>query len=61
MKRGDWTPVYMLIVAIIAVILIMTFIKPVFQNAGSATTANAQAASKAVTGGFALLFPRQKD
>ena len=52
MKRGDWTPVYMLIVAIIAVIMILTFIKPVFQNAATTATANAATASKAVAGGF---------
>lgn len=39
MKRGsDWSPLYMLIVVIIAAILIITLIKPIFQQ--SAVTAS---------------------
>ena len=33
-RRGQsWTPIYMIIVIIIAVILLLTFVKPLFNNA----------------------------
>ena len=35
MRRGDvnWTPIYILILAVIAVILLISVIKPMFQGA----------------------------
>ena len=35
MKKGqNWTPIYMVIIIVIALILIFTIIKPMFQGAG---------------------------
>lgn len=33
-KSQNWTPIYMIIVIIIAVILLVTFVKPLFNQAG---------------------------
>ena len=39
MEKGqNWTPIYMLVVLIIAAILIMTLIKPLFRRAAVTTT-----------------------
>ena len=48
MKRGDWTPIYMLIVVIIAAILIITLVKPLFRGAADAASQNLGAASNLV-------------
>lgn len=61
MKRGsDWSPLYMLIVVIIAAILIITLIKPIFQQSALTASQNIdagkQAARTAAIMGVTLLF-----
>lgn len=38
LKAQSWTPIYMIIVIIIAVILLVTFVKPLFNNANSVSS-----------------------
>ena len=40
MKRGDWSGVYMVIVVIIAAVLVVTLIKPLFQGAAATSSQN---------------------
>ncbi|MBI5636270.1 hypothetical protein HY993_04880 [Candidatus Micrarchaeota archaeon] len=41
MRRGsDWTPVYMIIVIVIAAILFISLVKPLFANAQSSSQTN---------------------
>lgn len=44
MKKGaaEWTPIYMLVVMIIAAILIVTLIKPMFRRAAASTSGATQ-------------------
>lgn len=62
MKRGaDWSPVYMIIVVIIAAVLVFTLIKPIFQGASSTASGNLDAARKVAASGLflgSLLFKR---
>ncbi|MEK6923988.1 MAG: hypothetical protein AABW54_01995 [Candidatus Micrarchaeota archaeon] len=51
MKRGsDWSPIYMLLVVIIAAILIITLIKPAFQSAAGTASGNLDTARQVATG-----------
>lgn len=63
MKRGsDWSPVYMLLVVVIAAILIITLIKPIFANTAGSAGSNLDAAKKVAAGGLflgSLVFPRK--
>lgn len=55
MKRGsDWSPIYMLLVVAIVAILIITLIKPVFQNAAEASTSTTNAARNVAAGALFL-------
>lgn len=47
MKRGssEWTPIYMLLVMVIAAILIATLIKPIMQRAAASATENIETAA----------------
>lgn len=54
MKRGDWTPIYMLIVVIIAAIVILAIVKPLFRGAAETAGQNLGAASGIARG---ALFP----
>ncbi|MBI3587588.1 hypothetical protein HY095_00140 [Candidatus Micrarchaeota archaeon] len=55
MKRGsDWSPVYMVIVAVIALIVIVSLIKPIFANSASQAAGNINAASDFARG---AIFP----
>ena len=40
MKRGEWSSVYMIIVIIIAVVLVLTLVKPMFQQAAETSRTN---------------------
>jgi len=40
MKRGDWSGLYMVIVVIIAAVLVITMVKPMFQQAAEASRQN---------------------
>ena len=51
MKRGDWTPIYMLLVVIIAAVLFVALIKPTFQSAATTASQNLGAASGLARGG----------
>ncbi len=44
MKRGDWTPIYMLIVVIIAAIILISVVKPMFSDAARSAGSNLAAA-----------------
>ena len=56
MKRGsEWTPIYMLIVIIIAGVLIVTLIKPILQYAAAQASENIAESGTAVGGGLFLL------
>jgi type II secretory pathway component PulF len=55
-KAQSWTPIYLLIVAAIAIILIITFVKPLFQQASS-TAAETSQSAKTVIGFIPLAFP----
>ncbi len=60
MKRGsDWSPIYMLLVVVIAAILIITLIKPVFQNASSSAASNLITAQKVAASGLFMNNPAQ--
>ncbi len=49
MKRGsEWSSVYMLIVVIIAAVLVLTLVKPMFRQAAETTRQNAGMASDLV-------------
>lgn len=48
LKAQGWTPIYMIIVLIIAAILLLTFVKPLFQQANAASGQNAQVAAQAL-------------
>lgn len=57
MKRGstEWTPIYLVIVAAIALVLIVTFIKPMLQQGAGAAEANTQAAIDVAKAGLFLV------
>ena len=38
MKGQNWTPIYMAVIVVIAVILLFAIIKPMFQSAGQYVT-----------------------
>jgi hypothetical protein len=40
MKRGDWSGIYMVIVVIIAAVLVITLVKPMFQQAAATSSQN---------------------
>jgi len=44
LKAQGWTPIYLIIVIIIAVILLVTFVKPLFQQASGAAGENVESA-----------------
>ncbi len=56
MKRGgsEWTPIYMLVVLVIAAVLIMTLIKPLFRRAAASTEESAE--TVATVAGAALFL-----
>ncbi len=56
MKRGstEWTPIYLVIVAAIALILIITFVKPLLQQSAGAAESNTQAAIDVAKAGLFL-------
>ena len=45
---AEWTPIYMLIVIIIAAVLIYTLIKPTFQAAANVATGNLEESKTAI-------------
>jgi len=51
----QWTPIYMLIVIAIAAVLLVTFIKPLFQVAAAQASENAQQAEQVAGAAFFLL------
>jgi membrane protein implicated in regulation of membrane protease activity len=55
MKKGaaEWTPIYMLVVMIIAAILVVTLVKPMFRRAAATSSQNL---NEAQTVGQAALF-----
>ncbi|MBI5229313.1 hypothetical protein HY991_04330 [Candidatus Micrarchaeota archaeon] len=57
MKRGsEWTPIYMLLVIIIAAVLIITLIKPALQYAAAQASENLGEAGTAAKGALFSLF-----
>ena len=40
MRRGDWSGIYMIIVVIIAAVLVITLIKPLFSQAADTSQTN---------------------
>ncbi len=60
-RGSEWTPIYMLIVMIIAAIIVIKLIKPVFQQA-SVTAGETLEEAKAVARAAAFVFfiPRWK-
>ena len=40
MRRGDWSGVYMIVVVIIAAVLVLTLIKPMFASAAETSQSN---------------------
>ena len=55
LKSQNWTPIYMLIVIIIAVILLVTFVKPLFNQAGE-TASQTKVATNQVFNSIAIAF-----
>jgi len=56
MKRGsDWSPIYMLIVVVIAAILIITLIKPIFQQSAVTASQNIGQANQVARSAVLLL------
>jgi hypothetical protein len=51
----EWTPIYMLIVMVIAAILIITLAKPILGNAANVASGNLEE-SKSLVSGFILLL-----
>ncbi|HIH20746.1 TPA: hypothetical protein HA244_05760 [Candidatus Micrarchaeota archaeon] len=47
-KSQSWTPIYMIIVIIIAVILLLTFVKPLFNQAQGASQQGLDSAQQAL-------------
>ena len=45
MRRGDWSSIYMIIVVIIAAVLILTLVKPLFVQAAQSSQSNLGASS----------------
>lgn len=67
MKKGaaEWTPIYMLVVLIIAAVLVLTLVKPLFKRALGGAEENveeAQTAAKAAlfVGWFVLNRPKMR-
>gem|GEM_PF-1308029 len=63
LKRGsDWSPLYMLIVVVIVAILIITLVKPIFQQSAVTASQNigasGQAARSAALLGAALFLKK---
>lgn len=54
-KAQNWTPIYMIIVIAIAVILLVTFVKPLFNQASGAASQTTETARQAVNS-IALAF-----
>jgi hypothetical protein len=40
MRRGDWSGIYMIIVVIIAAVLVITLVKPLFSQAAETSRSN---------------------
>ncbi|MFH0835603.1 MAG: hypothetical protein V1834_00380 [Candidatus Micrarchaeota archaeon] len=62
-RKGDtnWTPIYLVLVIAIALILIVTFIKPLFKSAGESSAENlAEARKAAIYGLFAITLIRSR-
>jgi len=57
MKKGstEWTPIYLVIVAIIAIILLLAFVKPLLRQSAEAATEQTEAA-KSVAGAALFLL-----
>jgi len=57
MKRSatEWTPIYLVIVAAIALILLVTFIKPLLRQSGEAATEETEAAKQVASAALFLL------
>ncbi len=53
MKGSEWTPIYLMIVLIIAAILLVEVIKPVMKQAASTASSNL-AQSNNLIGGFSI-------
>ena len=53
-RKGDtnWTPIYLILVLAIALILIVTFVKPLFKSAGESSAENLAETKTAVKGGL---------
>jgi len=64
-KRGQgtsWTPIYMMVVVIIAIVLVMTLIKPAFRLASQQAAASESEAASVAKGalfGLTLLWNRR--
>ncbi|MEM4255339.1 MAG: hypothetical protein QXR53_03350 [Candidatus Norongarragalinales archaeon] len=54
-KGQNWTPIYMIIVIAIAVILLVTFVKPLF-NQASGTASQTTDTARQVLNSIALAF-----
>ena len=52
----EWTPIYMLIVFVIAAILVITLVKPLMRNAGSVASENLQQARTLAQNAWWLWF-----
>ncbi|MFA6329527.1 MAG: hypothetical protein WCX64_02475 [Candidatus Micrarchaeia archaeon] len=40
MRRGDWSGIYMIVVVIIAAVLVITLVKPLFASAAETSASN---------------------
>lgn len=58
-RGSEWAPIYMLVVVVIGAVLVVTLIKPVLKQAGSAAAAGGQEA-RAFAGVGAVLFREVK-
>ncbi|MBS3070056.1 hypothetical protein J4220_00940 [Candidatus Micrarchaeota archaeon] len=54
-RAQNWTPIYMLIVIIIAVILLVTFVKPLF-NQASETASQTSVTTRDALNSIAIAF-----
>ncbi|MFA4946590.1 MAG: hypothetical protein WC607_03595 [Candidatus Micrarchaeia archaeon] len=56
MRAGtDWTPIYLMIVAAIAIVLIITFVKPLLQQSAAVASDETQAAIDVAGAGLFLV------
>ncbi|MFA5246958.1 MAG: hypothetical protein WC408_03670 [Candidatus Micrarchaeia archaeon] len=56
MKRGDWSGIYMIIVVIIAAVLVLTLVKPLFVQAADSSRSNLGYSSDLVRAALSTLW-----